>query len=58
MSWSADLLRASVKPAPIDDFWWRLGMVVALGIISFLVGRAVLTYVLRRMQVKGELATA
>ena len=58
MSWSADLLRASVKPAPIDDFWPRIGMVVLLGAVSFLVGRAILSYVLRRMQMKGELATA
>lgn len=58
MSWSADLLRASVKPGPIDDFWPRLGMVVLLGVISFMVGRAVLQYVLRRMQTTGELATA
>jgi ABC-2 type transport system permease protein len=58
MSWSADLLRASLRPPAIDDFWQRLGTVVLLGAISFLIGRAVLFYVLRRMRVKGELATA
>ena len=58
MSWSADLLRASLKPAAIDGLWFRLGMVVLLGAISFLVGRAVLAYVLRRMRTTGELATA
>jgi ABC-2 type transport system permease protein len=58
MSWSADLLRASLKPAPIDDFWGRLGMVVLLGLVSFAIGRAVLALVLRRMRVTGELATA
>jgi ABC-2 type transport system permease protein len=58
MSWSADLLRASLRPPAIDDFWQRLGTVVLLGAISFVIGRAVLFYVLRRMRVKGELATA
>jgi ABC-2 type transport system permease protein len=58
MSWSADLLRASLKPPPIDDLWERLGMVVLLGAISFLLGRAILFHVLRRMRAKGELATA
>jgi ABC-2 type transport system permease protein len=58
MSWSADLLRASLKPAAIDAFWGRLGMVLLLGTAGFAVGRAVLTLVLRRMRVTGELATA
>ena len=41
-----------------DEFWRRLGMVVLLGVVSFLLGRAILFYVLRRMRVSGELATA
>jgi ABC-2 type transport system permease protein len=58
MSWSADLLRASLKPAAVHDFWSRLGMVVLLGTVSFVIGRALLGLVLRRMRVTGELATA
>ena len=58
MSWSADLLRASLKPAHIHDFWGRLGMVVLLGTVTFAIGRAVLALVFRRMRVTGELATA
>jgi ABC-2 type transport system permease protein len=58
MSWSADLLRASLKGPPIGEFWRRLGMVLLLGAVSFLVGRLVLFYVLRRMRTSGELATA
>jgi ABC-2 type transport system permease protein len=58
MSWSADLLRAAVREGPIDDFWFRLGMVVFLGVVSFVVARIVLDYVLRRMRTTGELATA
>jgi ABC-2 type transport system permease protein len=58
MSWSADLLRASLKPPPIDDLWQRIGVVVLLGAVSFLVGRAILFHVMRRMRAKGELAAA
>jgi ABC-2 type transport system permease protein len=58
MSWSSDLLRASLKPAPIHNEWGRLGMVLLLGALSFLLGRIVLVYVLRRMRTTGELATA
>jgi ABC-2 type transport system permease protein len=58
MSWSADLLRASLKPAAIDDFWERFGMVIFLGALSFLIGRAILFHVMRRMRANGELAAA
>ncbi|MEN3342776.1 MAG: type transport system permease protein [Actinomycetota bacterium] len=58
MSWSSDLLRASLKPPSIHDEWGRLGMIVLLGTLSFLAGRAVLAYVLRRMRTSGDLATA
>jgi ABC-2 type transport system permease protein len=58
VSWSSDLLRATVNDAPIDDFWQRLGMVFLLGAISFAVGRVILHYVLRKMRANGELATA
>ena len=58
VSWSSDLLRATVKDAPVEDFWPRLGMVLLLGAITFLVGRVILHYVLRRMRSNGELAVA
>ena len=58
MSWSSDLLRASLKPAPVHNEWGRLGIVLLLGALSFLLGRIVLVYVLRRMRTTGELATA
>jgi ABC-2 type transport system permease protein len=57
VSWSSDLLRASVNDAPIDDFWQRLGMVLLLGAITFVLGRVILHYVLRKMRANGELAT-
>lgn len=58
LSWSADLLRATLKEPAVDDFWGRLGMVLVLGAITFVLGRAILFYVLHRMRAKGELATA
>jgi ABC-2 type transport system permease protein len=58
MSWSADLLRASLKPGAIHDAWGRLGMVLLIGAVTFFLGRLVLRYVLRRMRTSGELATA
>jgi ABC-2 type transport system permease protein len=58
MSWSADLLRATQRAEPIDDFWPRLAMILLLGAITFALGRAILVYVLRRMRTTGELATA
>jgi ABC-2 type transport system permease protein len=58
MSWSSDLLRSSLKPAPIHNEWGRLGMVLILATLSFLLGRIVLSRVLRRMRTTGELATA
>jgi ABC-2 type transport system permease protein len=56
MSWSADLLRSSLRSAPVHDEWGRLGMVLLIGTLSFFFGRAVLFYVLRRMRTTGELA--
>jgi ABC-2 type transport system permease protein len=56
VSWSSDLLRATVNDAPLEDFWPRLGMVLLLGAITFLIGRVILHYVLRRMRSNGELA--
>ena len=58
LSWSSDLLRASLKPAAIHDEWGRIGMIVLLGAASFALGRLVLHHVLRRMRASGELATA
>ena len=58
MSWSSALLRSSLRATPIHDEWGRLGMVLLLGGLSFVLGRAVLHHVLRRMRGSGELATA
>jgi ABC-2 type transport system permease protein len=58
VSWSSDLLRASLKDAPVQNFWPRLGMVVVLGAVTFAIGRVILHFVLRRMRANGELSMA
>ena len=58
MSWSADLLRATMRAEAIDGFWTRLAMILLLGGLSFLAGRLILAHVLHRMRARGELATA
>jgi len=57
MSWSADLLRASLKSAPIHAEWRRLATVLLLGGLTFLIGRVIVSLVLRRLRHSGELAT-
>jgi ABC-2 type transport system permease protein len=58
MSWCADLLRASVRTQPVDGLAFRLGMVIVIGTTSFVVGRALLAVVLRRMRMRGDATTA
>jgi ABC-2 type transport system permease protein len=58
VSWSSDLLRATLHEEPIDDFWARLGMIVLLGAITFAIGRVLLYAVLQRMRANGELSLA
>ena len=56
LSWAADLLRATTATAPIDDFGRRVAMVVLLGSAGYVIGGAVMGYVLRRARREGTLA--
>jgi ABC-2 type transport system permease protein len=56
LSWSADLLRASLRPAPVHDLVFRLGMVALLGAIGYVIGFALLARMLRRSRTRGSLA--
>jgi ABC-2 type transport system permease protein len=58
VSWSSDLLRATLHEAPVEDFWRRLGMILLLGTVTFAIGRVILHFVLRRMRANGELSLA
>ena len=55
LSWSSDLLRDTIQPAPIDDFALRVGMVLFLGACGFVIGAFLLEWVLHRVRGKGEL---
>lgn len=57
LSWSADLLRAGLRPTPIHDFGFRLGMVALLGACGLGVGVWAMHVILRRVRGTGELGT-
>lgn len=57
LSWSADLLRAALRPAPMHHFAFRLGMVGVLGACGLLVGMWTMSRFLRRVRGNGELGT-
>ena len=55
LSWSADLLRAALAPAPVDDFGFRVAVVFALGAAGLAIGATAMTYFLRKVRHSGEL---
>ena len=55
LSWSADLLRASLRPGPVDGALPGLAMVLLLGAAGFVVGRALLARVLQHVRQLGTL---
>ena len=57
LSWSADLMRAGLRSAPIHDFGFRLGMVALLGACGLGVGVYAMNVILRRVRGTGELGT-
>lgn len=57
LSWSADLLRATLRASPMHDLGFRLGMVALLGACGFAVGALGMRYILTRVRGSGELGT-
>lgn len=55
LSWSAELLRETLSPAPMADVVPRLGLILLLGGAGLAVGLAALHVVLRRVRVLGTL---
>jgi ABC-2 type transport system permease protein len=55
LSWSADLLRASLSPAPVDQVALRLAAIVGLGLASFVGGTYLLRRVLDRVRALGTM---
>jgi ABC-2 type transport system permease protein len=58
LSWSADLLRDSLDPAPVSGAAVRLGMVLALGTGGFVIGRLLLRRILNRVRADGTVGYA
>ena len=58
LSWSADLLRASLAPAPVHRLAFRLAMIVLLGLAGLALGRLALGRILDRLRTSGELGLA
>lgn len=55
LSWSADLLRASLTPGPTPDAAFGVAMVLLLGAISLVIAAELLRRALRRVRETGEL---
>lgn len=58
LSWSTDLLRDSLNPAPMTAVAGRLAMVVLLGAAMFGVGLWIYRIILRRVRTTGEVSFA
>jgi ABC-2 type transport system permease protein len=56
LSWSADLLRASLRAGPLDGLAARLGMILLLGAIGFAIGFGLLARMLWRARRDATLA--
>jgi ABC-2 type transport system permease protein len=57
LSWSGDLLRASLRAAPVHELWFHVGMVALLGACGYAIGLAALRVILVRVRDKGELSS-
>jgi ABC-2 type transport system permease protein len=57
LSWSADLLRAALRPEPMQHFAFRLAMVAILGACGLAAGTWAMHVILRRVRGNGELGT-
>lgn len=58
LSWTADLLRASLSPAPVEDPALRLAAIVGLGLAGFFGGTILLRKVLDRVRHLGTITYA
>lgn len=55
LSWSADLLRASATGSGQAGWPWRIGVILALGLVTYLVARGLLALTLRNARREGKL---
>jgi ABC-2 type transport system permease protein len=55
LSWSADLMRATLAPGPVDGFGYRIAALVGLGAVGLALGSALMVRVVRKVRASGEL---
>jgi ABC-2 type transport system permease protein len=55
LSWSADLLRASATGNGLAGWPWRIGVILALGLMTYFVARGLLALTLRNARKEGKL---
>lgn len=58
LSWTADLLRDSLSPVPVDDPYLRLAAIVVLGATGFVAGTLLLRRILDRVRYLGTMTYA
>jgi ABC-2 type transport system permease protein len=58
LSWSADLLRDTLNPAPVSDLLPRLGVVLTLGLAGYLLGLVLLRRAVDRLRRTGTMGYA
>ena len=58
LSWTADLLRASLSPATVTDVALRIGAIIALGLVAFACGTVLLRRILDRVRFLGTMTYA
>lgn len=56
LSWASDLIRDSVGDRAVDDVAFRLGVLVLLGAVGFIVGQRLIRVVLHRVRSSGEIS--
>ncbi len=55
LSWSADLMRATLAPGSVDKFGYRIAVLVGLGAVGLALGSALMVHVVRKVRASGEL---
>lgn len=58
LSWSADLLRGAATGTGLEGWPWRIGVVLALAVVTYVVARGMLALTLRNARREGRLGLA
>ncbi len=56
LSWSSDLVRASIRPEALAGWAWQLCVVAGLGIAGLIAGQVMIEQVVRRVMKTGSAA--